>query len=340
MQQVALFPRNPEASSEASLPLKKNVINRRQRITPTPRKEQVEPTKQVAFKKIQHHVHSVRGLANPGLDQVAAASLLPYIPFSDFLGVTDYKRGGYANVHRGHWGDRDVVLKFFRGNGTEAVKNACREVTLVQMGRFCPFVVCALGYTWGPDTTPIIVYDYGGRTLWSQVTENMFQSSVLKLKVCEKLCISVSSLHKKSLMIHGDIKGNNILFRFSTGCLRLIDVGVAQPIKGNRNPYSARHSIIRVSKNFWHGPEYKDATTLSVNSDTYALGYVLLDLLVPLESCQYWKSPPSKGIIAAAFNSALEISVLSCFNACPTDRPLLDDLALVFRREHDTFLAI
>ena len=346
MQQAAIFQEKLEASLEASLPLKKKVISKP---TPTPTakaKKHVQPLKEVGFEKMKGHVHSVIGLENPGLDDVASESLLPYIPFGDFSDLSEYSRGGYANVYRGRWGDRDVVLKFFKANGTNAANNACREVTLVQMGRFCPFVVAALGYTWGPgpDNTPIIVYEYGGRTLFSCAQSNLFHNPVSKLEVCETLCLAVSSLHKKSKMIHGDLKGNNILYRFSTCTRRLIDLGVAQLINGNRNPYLSRisHSIFRVrsSTKYWQGPEYKNDPTLSVNSDTYALGYVLLDLLVPLKSCQCWKSPPYTGIIAAAFNNALEISVISFFNHCPTDRPLLDDLALVFRREHDKFLAI
>ena len=292
--------------------------------------EHGRPMKEVALETMRY-VERVRGLHNPSLDSVAATSRIPYIEYCDLTCVRDFKKGGYASVLRGEWHGKDVVLKAFTGFRDIAIKNACREMTTVQMGKFCPFVVAPIGYTYGPGKTPILISVYGGRTIWSLVRDKQLNDEFLALQVCEKLCRAVSILHQKALMLHGDLKGNNVLFRPSTGSLHLIDLGVAQLIKGNSNPYNGR-SVGNASHKFWHGPEYKVARTLSVHTDTYAVGYILLDLLVPLESGQVWRSPASEGILAASYNIDLERSVLSCFNTCPTERPLLHDLALLFEK--------
>jgi hypothetical protein len=276
----------------------------------------------------------VRANRVPDVATVASQVCIPCIPYEEFTGMLRLNTGSFGVVVRANWGPQDVVMKFFKGSSSDAAKNACREMTNDAVGRTCAYVIVPIGYTWGPKKRePVLIYAFGGSTLW-EVPEVSISTSTSKLSICHKLCEGVAGLHQSGL-IHADLKGNNVLFRQSTGKLRLIDLGVAMPITGDiKNPKFQMEGFVR---RYWQAPEYSTCKTLTVAIDTYAIGFLLLDLLVPLQSGKTWRVQPQPGLVAASFDKNMEASVLSCFSIEPTSRPLLRALAQLFKKRKYEF---
>jgi hypothetical protein len=269
----------------------------------------------------------------PNVANVASRNCIQYIPYERFSGIRDLSRGAFGVVVRAQWGPQSVVLKKFKGIPSVAAKNACREIENNAIGKACPYVIVPIAYTWGPkNREPCLVYEYGGRTLW-QLSEASISTRTSKIAICHKLCEGLAGLHQSG-MIHADLKGDNVLYRQSTGILRLIDLGVAMSITADiKNPKIGKEGFAR---RYWHGPEFETSKTLSVAIDAFAVGFLLLDLLVPLTSGKKWTVQPGVGLVADVYDKNIEAYVLSCFEKEPTSRPLLHVLAQLFKdRKYD-----
>jgi serine/threonine protein kinase len=124
-----------------------------------------------------------------------------------------------------------------------------------------------------------------------------------------------------------DLKANNVLYDVANRKVRLIDLGLAQPIKGNKNPYI---NVPGRTLRTWHGSEYLNAQHFTTSTDIYALGWMFLDVLIPLES-GFHKQPPSPHCMkVAALATSIETNVLACIRRNPTRRPTCATLLAAF----------
>ena len=267
--------------------------------------------------KMTARVNAVRTAKILSLEEVATDFSVINIPLSGICDRQAYKRGGYGEIEQGVWETRSVIVKKFFGELGE--KHACRELAQSQLGKFCPFVVPPLGYS-RDELKPVLIYEYGGKTLASHL-----QSTELKdpLNTCALLCHCVDSFHTKAEMVHLDLKSNNVLY--GEAGFRLIDLGLAQPLRNAINPYHG----VRKSIRHWMGPEFNSAPVLTRHADTYALGFMLLEVLLPGED---HKAPPAPGKITKVYPAELEQSVMRCFAKEPTHRPAIPDLERLFQK--------
>ena len=272
----------------------------------------------------------VREGKRPVLRQTARQFGVGFISPLEIAHARKLQGGSFGRVSLAIWGgssgDR-VVVKVFHHPDPET--HACRELAANRLARCCPFVHPVLGFTFDESGKPCLVYPYGGRTLLDASVHNKIQRGD-RIRVCRELVRAVQSLHEHGVL-HLDLKANNVLYDVANGKVRLIDLGLAQPIKGNKNPYI---NVPGRTLRTWHGSEYLNAQHFTTSTDIYALGWMFLDVLIPLES-GFHKQPPSPHCMkVAALATSIETNVLACIRRNPTRRPTCATLLAAFDLDH------
>lgn len=289
------------------------------------------------------NVRKLRLQVAPLLGVTASTFCVAMIPFQVLTKKRSLTTGGYGRVYTAQWNDNIVVIKKFRGE--EAEKNASRELGQVQLGRVSSYVVALVGFTWWvSDTgerTPCLVYPYAGTTLWALISDQDRHPLANPLDVCAELCNAVHSLHADSGMLHLDLKGDNVIVR-TRGTpveykVRLIDLGTSQPVGDNHNPY-LQQGRNKSNEKHWFAPEWEHDAYLTPHTDTWALGYLLADCLIPLGGGKYHTVAPSPGLISKKFDAEVEGIVLRCFNIVPRFRPSLVALKTLFKAKRSPIM--
>jgi hypothetical protein len=290
------------------------------------------------LEKFAQDVIRLRKDSKPSLEDTAGQFTVPYVSYTIFTDVKSLKIGGYGETYTAKWHDKDVVIKIF--SGPDGEMNASREAGQVQLGRNSWAVVALLAVTCrevNGQQKPCLVYKYAGNTLWSVLSDPASHPLVSPIGLCYELSCAVNSLHTESGMLHCDLKGNNVMLRImpepGVYKVRLIDLGTSQPIRANKNTYLPQGALglAKTSNKHWFGPEYATETSFKSSTDTWSLGFLLLDCLLPLEGGRFHTTVPSPGAIANKFGAEVEEQVLKCFLATPRWRPSLPTLIALFK---------
>ena len=291
------------------------------------------------------NVRKLRLQVAPLLGITASTFCVAMIPFPVLTMKRSLTNGGYGRVYTAQWNDKTVVIKKFKGE--EAEKNASRELGQVQLGRVSSYVVPLVGFTWWVSDTgeqmPCLVYPYAGTTLWAVISDQDRHPLANPLGVCAEICNAVHSLHTDSGMLHLDLKGDNVILR-TNQCtpgeykVRLIDLGTSQPVGDNHNPY-LQQGRNKSNEKHWFAPEWKHDRCLTPHTDTWSLGYLLADCLLPLGGGKYHTVAPSPGLISKKFDAEVEGIVLRCFNKAPRFRPSLVALKTLFKAKRSPIMS-
>ena len=192
--------------------------------------------------------------------------------FSDFELLSDT---GHNLVYRAIWGGKWVVLKAARveeGNTTRNQQLLRREYDIMRSIDSI-YVVRPWQMTDVPGIGTAIVMEYvHGRTMDAFVQEKPSFSE--RRRVAEELMEALESLHGRQI-VHGDLKGSNILISETGNHVRLIDFGFA-----DTDAYIAKN--IGTSPSIQSPEPSADACreTADIQRDIYALGKIL-SLLFP-----------------------------------------------------------
>lgn len=194
---------------------------------------------------------------------------LGFSAFSDFELLSD---SGHNLVYRAMRDGKWVVLKFAREEGGNMTRNHLllrREYDIMRIIDSI-YVVRPWQMTDVPGVGKAIVMEYvHGRTLDAFLQEKPSYSE--RKHVAEELMEALISIHERQI-IHGDLKGTNILITETGNHVRLIDFGFA-----DTDAYIAKNigSTPSVAP-----PQLSMGDTADIQRDIYAFGKIL-DLLFP-----------------------------------------------------------
>lgn len=195
--------------------------------------------------------------------------------FSDFELLSD---SGHNLIYRALCSGKWVVLKAARteeGNTTRNRLLLRREYDIMR-AIDCIYVVLPWQMTEVPGIGTAIVMEYvQGRTLDAFLQEK--PSFAERKRVADELMEALASLHARQI-VHGDLKGTNILITDVGNHVRLIDFGFA-----DTDAYLAKNIGTTPSI---QSPEQPDtsASTADIQRDIYAFGKIL-SVLFPHRYC-------------------------------------------------------
>jgi len=127
------------------------------------------------------------------------------------------------------------------------------------------------------DGTPWFVMEYvDGVPLTDYCSEN--NSSIdERLRLLRLVCEAVQYAHQHAL-IHRDLKPSNILVK-RDGSVRLLDFGIAKQIEELDVPVNQTRTALRLMTPAYAAPEQIRGERTGVQTDVYALGVILYELL-------------------------------------------------------------
>lgn len=235
-------------------------------------------------------------------------------------------RGGMGEVYRAMdtWLDREVAIKVLSSEvlGPEGRDRLLREAQAAARLNH-PNVVSV--YDVGErNGEPFVVMELvEGQTLHSQRPEGLGELLAIAIEVCAAL----DHAHAQGI-IHRDLKPENVMLSLD-GMARLMDFGLAS--RTVELPHAAEGGTAGTV--YYLAPEVLRGEPASVQSDLYAMGVLLYELLtgeVPFQGdepltviTQHLESqprPPSQ--LNPAIRPALEALILRLLSKRPADRPL------------------
>ena len=186
--------------------------------------------------------------------------------FSDFELLSD---SGHNLIYRALCSGKWVVLKAARtedGNTTRNQLLLRREYDIMR-AIDCIYVVLPWQMTEVPGIGTAIVMEYvQGRTLDAFLQEK--PSFAERKRVADELMEALASLHARQI-VHGDLKGTNILITDVGNHVRLIDFGFA-----DTDAYLAKNIGTTPSIQSSEQPD-TSASTADIQRDIYAFGKIL-----------------------------------------------------------------
>jgi eukaryotic-like serine/threonine-protein kinase len=228
-----------------------------------------------------------------------AAARLESSPPPDWIGrrvgayriVGSLGSGGMSDVFRAVRADdeyhKEVAVKILRaGYDTQFLIERFKSEKRMLATLDHPNIARILDGGSTNEGLPYLVMDFiQGRPI-DQYCRERHLANRQRLQLFQQLCSAVQYVHKH-LMVHADLKCNNILVT-DDGSVRLLDFGVSELVNSGstRNP----HGLVAFTPEY-ASPEQLRGDVISTASDVYSLGVVLHKLLTD-------ELPPGHGSIA------------------------------------------
>ncbi len=127
------------------------------------------------------------------------------------------------------------------------------------------------------DGTPWFVMEYVDGVPLTEYCRKNACSIEERLKLLRLVCEAVQYAHQHAL-IHRDLKPSNILVK-RDGSVRLLDFGIAKQIEGLDVPPDQTRTALRLMTPAYAAPEQIRGDRVGVQTDVYALGVILYELL-------------------------------------------------------------
>lgn len=125
-----------------------------------------------------------------------------------------------------------------------------------------------------PDGTPWFAMELVEGATLTEYCRRERPQVAQRLRLFRDVCTAVRAAHER-FVVHGDLKPSNILVA-SDGRVRLLDFGVATKLDVQRAGETHRHRLLTPA---YASPERRSGDPPTVQTDIYALGIVLFELL-------------------------------------------------------------
>lgn len=146
--------------------------------------------------------------------------------------------------------------------------------TLAQLNH--PFIARIYDADTLDDGTPWFAMEYvDGRTLTEYCAANGCGTST-RLKLFRDVCVAVQHAHQR-LIVHRDLKPSNILVT-DDGTIKLLDFGIAKQLEA-LEPSDDSRTLVRLMTPAYAAPEQIRGERAGLQTDVYALGVILYELL-------------------------------------------------------------
>jgi non-specific serine/threonine protein kinase/serine/threonine-protein kinase len=198
--------------------------------------------------------------------------------------VSEIGRGGMSHVYKAVRDDdqyyKEVAIKLLRpGLDTHALLQRLRAERQILAELSHPHIAQLLDGGVTETKAPYLVMEYiEGRPIdWYCEERQLGLRARLDL-ICT-LCSAVHYVHQH-LMVHGDLKGGNILVT-NDGVVKLLDFGIAKLLNATAPPDSPETTMNRVvaMTPAYASPEQVRGEPITTTSDVYSLGVLLYRLL-------------------------------------------------------------
>jgi serine/threonine-protein kinase len=128
-----------------------------------------------------------------------------------------------------------------------------------------------------PDGTPWFAMEYVDGVPITEFCDRHVPAIGERLTLFRKVCEAVQHAHQQ-LIVHRDLKPSNILVT-SDGAVKLLDFGIAKQLESLDRPAEHTRAALRFMTPAYAAPEQIRGEPSGVQSDVYALGVILYELL-------------------------------------------------------------
>jgi serine/threonine protein kinase len=190
-------------------------------------------------------------------------------------------RGGYAWVYRAQhlYTGKLVAIKIVRrpgGNTSDVIRRTIREATFQSNKRHKNIVEVFDTGVEEDGTLYIVMELLEGRTL-AKAIELAGKLHVLEaLTIAEEIASGLDHAHAEGV-IHRDVKPQNVFLPLD-GTTKVLDFGVAKIDNGDQQKITLPRMIVGTA--YYMSPEQILGETVTTQSDIYALGVVLDEMLI------------------------------------------------------------
>jgi serine/threonine protein kinase/tetratricopeptide (TPR) repeat protein len=174
--------------------------------------------------------------------------------------------------------ERQVAIKVLRDAGLSPARRAlftAEQRTLAQL--IHPSITRLYDADVTPDGTPYIVMEFvEGESLTAYCTRRACTLEI-RLALFRAVCEAVQYAHQHAV-IHRDLKPSNVVVR-ADGSVSLLDFGIAKHLEDLAEPGSPTRTTLRMMTPLYAAPEQLAGGGVGMQTDVYALGVILYQLL-------------------------------------------------------------
>lgn len=196
--------------------------------------------------------------------------------------VSEIGRGGTSHVYKAVRDDdqyyKEVAIKLLRpGLDTHTLLQRLRDERQMLAGLSHPNIAQLLDGGVTETGAPYLVMEYVEGQPIDEYCEERGLNIASRLDLVRTLCGAVHYVHQH-LMVHGDLKGGNILVTRG-GVLKLLDFGIAKLLNASSDASQPLINQVVALTPAYASPEQIRGEPITTASDVYSLGVLLYKLL-------------------------------------------------------------
>ncbi|GFE86830.1 serine/threonine-protein kinase [Steroidobacter agaridevorans] len=196
--------------------------------------------------------------------------------------VSELGRGGMSHVYKAVRDDdqyyKEVAIKLLRpGLDTQGLLQRLRDERQMLAELSHPNIAQLLDGGVTETGAPYLVMEYIEGQPIDEYCEERGLNIAARLDLVRTLCGTVHYVHQH-LMVHGDLKGGNILVT-KDGVLKLLDFGIAKLLNASADASQTIVNNVVAMTPAYASPEQIRGESITTASDVYSLGVLLYKLL-------------------------------------------------------------
>lgn len=233
------------------------------------------------------HDSSLGFIERPAMERAGFAQ--PFEPWDwhgrrlgNYRIVSELGRGGMSHVYKAVRDDdqyyKEVAIKLLRpGLDTQGLLQRLRDERQMLAELSHPNIAQLLDGGVTETGAPYLVMEYVEGQPIDEYCEERGLSIPARLDLMRTLCGAVHYVHQH-LMVHGDLKGGNILVT-KGGVLKLLDFGIAKLLNSSSDASQPLINQVVALTPAYASPEQIRGEQITTASDVYSLGVLLYKLL-------------------------------------------------------------